>query len=368
MKTKVVFITNILRQPRCIRRIQDFIDRGYGVKVYGFDRGGDCRVLPPFAHECIGVVSSETSYLKRLFIIWGGISKVIRREGRGCLYYLFSLDNAIVARLACQNLKYIYEISDLMELTINNKFLSRLLVRMNRETVKHAILSVYTSEGFVQFLNPKGADPKKSVVLPNKLNASCRNKLLAKESPADMNHIRFGFVGAIRTETTYNLIKAIGECGKHEVHLYGIFTDENNGRYSIRSLVGQYKNVFYHGPFRNPDDLPKIYSQIDIVLCYYKSSENDLYLEPNKLYEAIYFDCPIIVADDTFVGGRVRQLHVGYTIERGDAASLNDFITSINQADFDEKVAAIKAISKDDCIDNPQLLFDRLKSIQPFVV
>ena len=319
MKTKVVFITNILRQPRCIRRIQDFIDRGYGVKVYGFDRGGDSRALPPFEHECIGLVSNKTSYLKRLFIIWGGISKVIRREGKGCLYYLFSLDNAIVARLACRNIKYIYEISDLMELTINNKFLSRLLVRMNRETVKHAILSVYTSEGFVQFLNPKGADPKKSVVLPNKLNASCRNKLLAKESPADMNHIRFGFVGAIRTETTYN-------------------------------------------------DLPKIYSQIDIVLCYYKSSENDLYLEPNKLYEAIYFDCPIIVADDTFVGGRVRQLHVGYTIERGDAASLNDFITSINQADFDEKVAAIKAISKDDCIDNPQLLFDRLKSIQPFVV
>ena len=225
------------------------------MKVYGFDRGGDCRVLPPFAHECIGVVSNETSYLKRLFIIWGGISKVIRREGKGCLYYLFSLDNAIVARLACQNLKYIYEISDLMELTINNKFLSRLLVRMNRETVKHAILSVYTSEGFVQFLNPKGADPKKAVVLPNKLNASCRNKPWTKESPADMNHIRFGFVGAIRTETTYNLIKAIGECGRHEVHLYGIFTDENNGRYSIRSLVGQYKNVFYHGPFRNPDDL-----------------------------------------------------------------------------------------------------------------
>ena len=94
------------------------------MKVYGFDRGGDCRVLPPFAHECIGVVSSETSYLKRLFIIWGGISKVIRREGRGCLYYLFSLDNAIVARLACRNIKYIYEISDLMELHLKVSFSS----------------------------------------------------------------------------------------------------------------------------------------------------------------------------------------------------------------------------------------------------
>ena len=62
----------------------------------------------------------------------------------------------------------------------------------------------------------------------------------------------------------------------------------------------------------------------------------------------------------------MRRNHVNNAVF--DAASLNDFITSINQADFDEKVAAIKAISKDDCIDNPQLLFDRLKSIQPFVV
>lgn len=336
--------------------------------VYGFDRNGDCRALPPFKYECIGLISNEDSYWKRLFIIKDGISKVIRKEGKDCLYYIFSLDNAIAARLVCWHLKYIYEVSDLMELMINNKFLSRLLVWMNRKIVKHSILSVYTSEGFVPFLNPNGANPEKTVVLPNKLNAYCKNKPQTKDKSTDLNHLRFGFTGAIRTETIFNLIKTIGECGKHEVHLYGLYTDENNGGYSIRSLVDQYKNIFYHGPFKNPDDLSDIYSHIDIVLCYYKSSGNDLYLEPNKLYEAIFYDCPIIVAENTFVGRKVKQLNVGYTIEQGDVDSLKTFLASINQSNFDEKVAAIKVIDKNECIDHPELLFDRLGYILPHVV
>ena len=255
-----------------------------------------------------------------------------------------------------------------MELTIKNKLLSKLLVWMNRRIVKHSLLSVYTSQGFVDFLHPKGTDAEKTVVMPNKLNAHCKSLPLAKEKTMDIQHLRFGFAGAIRTETMYNLIKVIGEGGKHEVHLYGLFTDENNGRYSIRSLVDQYQNVFYHGPFKNPEDLPEIYSHIDIVLCYYLSSKNDLYLEPNKLYEAIYYDCPIIVADGTFVGRKVKQLNVGYTIDQGDAASLKAFVNSINQSDFDEKVAAIQSIDKEECIDCPELLFDRLRSILPQVV
>lgn len=368
MKSKIIFITNILRQPRCIRRIHDFIDRGFEVKVYGFERHGDCRALPSFEHECIGLISNEDSYLKRFFIMKEGISKAIKKEGKDSLYYIFSLDNAIAAKSVCRHLKYIYEVSDLMELMINNKFLSRLLVWMNRKIIKHSLLSVYTSEGFVVFLNPKGTNPEKTVVLPNKLNAYCKTKPLTKGRTTDMDHLHFGFTGAIRTETTYNLIKAIGECGKHEVHLYGLYTDENNGRYSIRSLVDQYKNVFYHGPFKNPDDLPEIYSHIDIVLCYYQSSKNDLYLEPNKLYEAIYYDCPIIVADDTFVGRKVKQLNVGYTIDQGDADSLKAFVSSINKTNFDEKIAAIKAINKDECVDHPELLFDRLGYILPHVV
>lgn len=363
MRPKIVFITNILRQPRCIRRINDFIARDYNVKVYGFDRAGDNRALPSFEYECIGINSNEDSYPKRLLKMKESISKVILREGKDSVFYIFSLDNAIAARLAYRNLIYIYEISDLMELQINNRILSNLLVNINRRIVKHALLTVYTSEGFVDFLLPHGYNKEKTIVIPNKLNKFCRGKSVEHKRVTNFDNIRFGFTGALRTETIFNFIKAVGEYGKHEVHLYGIYCDENNGRYSIKSLVDQYDNVFFHGPFNNPVDFPVIYSNIDIVLCYYNSSRNDLYLEPNKLYEALYYDCPIIVADDTFVGRKVKKLNVGYTIKKGDESSLIDFITSINKTNYDEKVSAIKSVNKEDCIDNPELLFQKLSDI-----
>ena len=363
MSTKIVFITNILRQPRCIRRINDFIARGYEVKVYGFDREGDNRPLPSFKFECIGCNANDVSYAKRMLNMRKSIAQVIREEGIDCIYYIFSLDNAIATLFANRNIRFIYEVSDLMELQISNSLLSSVLVRINRTIIKRSLLTVYTSEGFVEFLHPRGSQSTKTVVIPNKLNKSCKGTSLSKERKTDINNLRFGFTGAIRTETIYNFVRAVGEFGKHEVHLYGMFTDETNGRYSIKGLVDQYHNVFYHGPFKNPDDFPEIYSNVDIVLCYYKSSKNDLFLEPNKFYEAIYFDCPIIVADDTFVGRKVKLLNVGYTIKNGDEKSLTNFIKSINQQNFDDKVTAIRSLDNDYCIDNTELLFDRLSAI-----
>jgi len=35
----IVFITQLLSQPRCIKRIESFIDEGYNCKVYGFVSG-----------------------------------------------------------------------------------------------------------------------------------------------------------------------------------------------------------------------------------------------------------------------------------------------------------------------------------------
>ena len=81
------------------------------------------------------------------------------------------------------------------------------------------------------------------------------------------------------------------------------------------------------------------------------------------MYEALYYDCPIIVADDTFVGRKVKKLNVGYTIKKGDESSLIDFITSINKTNYDEKVSAIKSVNKEDCIDDPELLFQKLSDI-----
>ena len=361
MKRKIVFITNILRQPRCIRRINDFIDNGYAVKVYGFDRDCDNRTLPDMDFSVIDIISGSDSYPKRLLKLKKGIAKVIRKEHSDSLFYLFSMDVALAALLSSRQLKFIYEISDLMELQVGNKVMSKILVEINRWIIKKSCLNVYTSEGFVSFLNEGNEEPIKTVVLPNKLNKACLTNPLVQKKQIDINNIRFGFTGAIRTETIYRFINAIGELGQHEVHLFGTFTDENNGRYSIKGLVDKYTNVFYHGTFRNPDDFPEIYGNIDILLCYYNSSRNDLYLEPNKLYEAIFYECPIIVAANTFVGNKVSKLGIGYMVDNEESSQIKKMISEITIGNYQEKIRNIKAIGKDYAIDDTKELFDRIR-------
>lgn len=41
MKT-IVFILNSIQHPRCAKRIDEFLSRGYTVAVYGFSRENGC--------------------------------------------------------------------------------------------------------------------------------------------------------------------------------------------------------------------------------------------------------------------------------------------------------------------------------------
>ena len=79
---KIVFFVNIIRQARCIRRIEDFIKNGYDVEVYGFDREGDNRKAPTFKHNIIGNISREVSYFKRLQIMQRSIADVLKTKDK----------------------------------------------------------------------------------------------------------------------------------------------------------------------------------------------------------------------------------------------------------------------------------------------
>lgn len=357
---KIVFFVNILRQTRCIRRINDFVSRGYNVKVYGFDREGDNRAIPSFNYTCLGVISREQSYASRFLMMYKQISKVVKEEGTDCLYYIFSLDVAMATLFHIKPITYIYEISDLMELELSNKFVSRVLQKINRFILKRSQINVFTSEGFIRYYY-KSSKLDKNLILPNKLNNKCLSLPAPKNHEFDENNIKFSFTGAIRNESIYRFVETIGKMRQHEVHLYGIFSDKLNWW----ELVEKYSNVYYHGPFKNPDDFPKIYSEVDIVVCYYFSFGNDVYLEPNKLYEAIFYEKPIVVSKDTFLGDKVSEINVGYVIDGTSEEKIIDFVRSITRIDYNQKVQSARNINKCDSVDNPEDLFNALNKLFP---
>lgn len=358
---KVVFFVNVIRQARCIRRIEDFIKNGYEVEVYGFDRVGDNRKLPEFAHKIIGEVSSSVSYVTRLQMMRQAIKRVIQKKSDDTLYFVFNLDVALAFILAGgRKKKYIYEVSDLMELEISNVLISHLLVIINRNIITHSFETIFTSHGFVEFFYGKNI-PTNISVIPNKLHSKVLSLPHATPKEMSLQNLTIGFTGAIRNKSVYNFIEVVGsQFPNINLRFHGIFTDDKIFSAKIKESIAKYENVCYLGPFKNPEDFPEIYSHIDMVLCLYTAKGNDKILEPNKLYESIFYEKPIIVSANTFTGRTVESLGVGYQVDGEDRGAISSFLQSLNLEDYKKHVEKCASIQKVTLVDNPQSFFEKL--------
>ena len=104
-------------------------------------------------------------------------------------------------------------------------------------------------------------------------------------------------------------------------------------------------------------DLPDVYGSIDLVLATYDVKyENVKYAEPNKIYESIYFETPIIVSSGTFLAKKVKRLGIGYDVNAMNEEEVVAFVKNLNEEDLSKKRANAKAIEKrktlninDDC-------------------
>lgn len=360
----VIFIVNSIRQARCLRRIEEFVSRGYDVEVYGFDRDGDTRVLPNFPVRVIGSFSNGTSYITRLKKIRKTIKENITcdYDKSSTVIYIFNLD-IVIAFLSVFKLnkyRYIYEVSDLAELTVSNKIIRAALVGVNKYSMRKAFHVVFTSEGFCDFYNR--ISQHKISVIPNRVSTNCP-KVENIVRALNVERIRIGFVGIIRFETVLNFAKVCNTFENVEFHLFGLISDGDKYALELERMAKESHNITLHGPFQNPQDLPDIYKGIDMVLSAYPPTPSVIYAEPNKLYEAIYFRCPIIVNKGTFLCKKVGRLNVGYVIDAMDEKCIQNFLEGLDAKSYQEKINACQAIPQEYCLNINNDFFERLESL-----
>ena len=222
---------------------------------------------------------------------------------------------------------------------------------------------MFTSQGFVKYLFGK-KHPKNITLMPNKLSTyfDAEKKATVKSSDMDIKHIKFGFIGLIRyPNTIIRFAKVIGKhFPQHEFHFFG---DAEKKEY-IDDELRSYKNVIMHGAFENPKDLQNIYSKIDIsIVCYDTTSGNVRIAEPNKLYESIFFETPIVVSSGTFLEERVEEYNAGYAIDSSNDDTIIDFVNNINKSNIEAIIESLKKVSYMELIDNTDTLIESTKKI-----
>lgn len=358
---KIIFIVNSLGQQRCIKRMEEFIENGYGIEAYGFVRKGTAVNIPEQLQvNVIGEFDNSLNYLKRILLMYRSIKQVLKNKiTGGCICYYFMLDVALVSRLVCR-IPYIYEESDLMHTYFRFKPWRYIFDLLDRHIIRKSVQTVMTSEGFAKYHFGENI-PKNVSIITNRLNTKILELPEAHKTPPDIHRLRFAFIGVARYKSLLNFAGIIlGRFPNHEFHFYGIPIDLQEQFYSL----GRYPNGFFHGKFINPDELPAIYGHVDLVVSTYDAKYmNVRHLEPNKLYEAIFFRTPIIVSRNTFLADKVCSLNVGFAIDPMDENEVISFVNNLTAEDILEKQKSCAAIPKGDVVNINKGFFEKLDRI-----
>lgn len=361
-QTTIVFVLASIDAPHILKRIGEFIDRGYKVEVYGFKHFRETSLVLPdtFKINLIGEIT-QANYWKRISTLVRGVKYVIEKcKDRNVIYYLPSLDVAIFHLLFCKS-HYIYEESDLKHTYVNSRFIQSILERISKRIIRESDVAAFTSEGFRKF-HFGDKTPLNTCLVPNKLNASIRNLPSVVKKPIDLNHIRFAFVGKAQFASVYKFAEEIAfHYPQHEMHFYGTV---DNRDIEVIDRLKSYSNIYFHGRFSNPVDLPGIYSNIDVLLAIFDlKPANWLYAEPNKLYDSIYFRTPIVAPKGTFLENRVNEMGIGYSIDMRNE-SVKDFISSLSVESINHKIENLNNIPLSYAVNDNHILFEMIDSIR----
>lgn len=359
----ICFILSSIQSIHSIKRIDEFVEQGYDVKVFGFNREDSPQTsYDRFDIEIIGTFSSEMPYHKRLPLLWKGIRKAkSKTRGLNCLWYYFGLDVALLGRLINISKPYIYEEADLTYTYINNSLLKYIFRILDKNTIKKSFKTVLTSDGFVWFLFGN-KHPKNVSIITNRLLKSTLSVPHETKHVLDMEHLAFGFLGGARFESVYYFIKTVVKhFPQHQVVVYGTIDEKFSERYAV---LEKYDNFAFYGRFSNPTELPKIYAGIDLVISTYDICyDNVKHAEPNKLYEAVYFETPIIVTEGTFLASKVAKYGIGYAVDALDEKAIVQFVEGLTKTSLNECMANCRKIDKMRCINDNQTFFDELKTL-----
>lgn len=341
------FIMNSISDAHSNKRIKDFEEQGFNARIFGFERNVSSQYRSNIS--ILGNFANSSQYYKRIKIYINGIRKAFKTASKNeDLWFYQGLDTALFAVIFGKKRKYIYEECDMVHTNIKNCIIRYIFEKLDKYIIKNSYKTIVTSEGFLMYHYKDTKTPKNVVLLPNKLSPKVRACKFARENDFNPSHIKFAFVGALKHPSINNIARVIS-CNfpNHEFHFYGYIAQTIN-----KKELPQGENIYYHGEFHSPEDLPKIYSEIDIVIATYDiTGINARFAEPNKFYESIYFRIPLVVSKETFLEKKVRNFKIGYSVNAYDEEDVKKLVKNVERTYLKTK-EAISKIPQDYAIDN----------------
>jgi len=337
-KRKIVFLLTYSPDPRITKRINALAEVFNNIEIIYWKRFDDFfHYSGHFKSYSINIPYTSNIYLRIFYSIALFIKSIYYLfKCRPNLIYIDGIDMIFPAFvfkiLSFRKVKIVLEIADLPANVYKKKH--RLLVSIIVSLINFLIsklnslvlTSPYFWEDYYSKIFPY---PDKIIIIKNIPEKSLFENF--KTEPHE--NFVIGFIGFIRyVKQLEMLFEACKDLKDVKIIIAGGGPEAER----LREVIKNYKNVYYLGPYDYKKDILKLYSQVDLLYAVYDTSiENVKKALPNKLYEAIVCEIPIVVARGTNLADYVKKLGVGFSVSDSDPEELRDLVIQlINNPDI----------------------------------
>ncbi|RUO37304.1 hypothetical protein CWE13_04895 [Aliidiomarina shirensis] len=313
---------------------------GFSVEAFYFERDYHQGRLPDCSSESLGKIENGR-YLKRIFMYLKSIRKIRQQAKLATVIYSFELDLGILTRLATIGIpiKRVIEIGDIRDIQTASGVVSTILRKIEKVVIAKVDLLVVTAPKFYTEYYQKWLGLHVNhLIIENKLDQELMPSVLSSSNNVrTVDVITIGYFGVLRCDwsakTLFSLAKNYPN--RFTIHLAGKWMLSDELFEKITSL----ENVFFFGEYKSPNDLLKIYSEVDLVWAVYqpfseaKKNYNALWAKTNRFYESQYFRKPIVVLEDSGDEFFVRAHSTGLVVN--ESIELSTLVEMLNPTNVD---------------------------------
>lgn len=333
-KKKITLLVSHYPDALINKRIE-MLKNQYDVEVIYNERGNEnFLVYKDVKYEKLKYKFGNGKLFKRIFSLIKlrkQIKQIILNNNSDYIY-AFRFDMLFMVIInGFKKKKIIYEVADLHESIINNSrniikiIIKKVLIFIERIMCINVDILSITSKKYYDVYFSKFINKEKVVFIPNMPDLNYFKTYRKNKN----EEFTIGFIGFVRYKKQMKLLIQAAEETKTKVFFAGDSEDDE-----IKNLSEKSKYVQYYGKYNYNNDIANLYAKCDCIYSVYDTDYNNVkFALPNKLYESIYCELPILVSEGTYLGELVNTWGVGLTV---DPYSLKDLVTKIKKIKEDK--------------------------------
>lgn len=329
MKKVIAILIGFLPNPRIYKRIE--LEKTLGeLHLICWDKGNGMLSRPEGNEYSVHIVDIPAGGdpIRRMIPYMRFMQEANRllKDIQPDLIHVQGLDMLKIAgkynKQSGRDVRIIYEVADLHRFLIDKqknplrKVIQWYLQREDYRLEKNYQLMLLTSMKFYELYFDSFVSKEKILYMPNVPNLSA---FLSYQKKNDHSDFTVGYIGSIRyKQQMRNLLEAAKECGI-KLLIAGFECEPKE----IEPICMDNPDIEWVGRFDFDEQAAELYGKCDAMYSVYDADMQNVRVAlPNKLYEAVYCEIPLIVASNTYLAQLVDEWGVGLSVDHKNKEEL----------------------------------------------